>query len=296
MAHFCEERNLNSALIIGCGDIGRRVAALCQARGAAVSALTRNPDTLAAYGVTAYVGDLDQPAALPSLPSAGAALFYFAPPPADGIDEPRLRNFLHHIAGAAPAKLIYISTSGVYGDCGGAWVSERTPARPGTDRARRRYAAELLLRDWERENGVPAVILRVGGIYGPGRLPLERLRRGAPVLRKEDCGHTNRIHADDLAAVCLAAAEHGTAGALYNVSDGHPSSMTDYFNQVAARWGLPPPPEIGMAEARERLSAEMMSYLNESRRMDNRKMLVELGVRLRYPTLADGLAAIPVDA
>lgn len=295
MAHFQRERNLDPVLIIGCGDIGRRVAALCLAEGAQVSALTRSADTaeeLAALGIAPRLGDLDRPETLSGLPSGGATVFYFAPPPAHGTGEPRLQNFLGSIEKALPAKLIYISTSGVYGDCKGAWVTEDTPAQPNTDRARRRLAAEMRLREWERRQGVAVIALRVGGIYGPGRLPRERIAKGTPVLREEDCGYTNRIHADDLAAVCLAAAQRGGEGGLYNVSDGHPGTMTQYFDQVADLYRLPRPPRVSFEEARSRLSAEMMSYLEESRRLDNRKMLRELSVRLRYPSLREGLAAI----
>jgi len=287
---------LDSILIIGCGDIGRRVAAHYRQRGITVSAVTRShatAETLAKQGLLSLVGDLDRPDSLPVLSGKDRLVFYFAPPPAQGEDDPRLRTFLNHIDGEElPRKLVYISTSGVYGDCRGAWVTEDTPPKPNTARARRRLAAENLLRDWEHRSGVPVVILRVGGIYGPGRLPMERLRQGAPVLREQDCGYTNRIHADDLAAACVAAAERGQG--IYNVSDGHPTTMSDYFNKVADRCGLPRPPQIGFAEAHNRLSAEMMSYLQESRRLDNRKMLEELGVSLRYPSLSEGLADIAV--
>ncbi len=290
MAHFRRERNLNPVLIIGCGDIGRRVAALCRTRGARVSALTRGAAAaeLSTLGITPHAGDLDAPATLPPLPSADAAVFYFAPPPAQGEGDPRLLAFLRHIAAAPrPAKLIYISTSGVYGDHRGGWVTEDTPPNPSTDRARRRLAAETALRAWAENSGTPLVILRVGGIYGPGRLPVDRIRKATPVLRAEQCGYTNRIHADDLAAVCLAAASRGHG--IYNVSDGQPSTMTDYFNGVADLYGLPRPPQISLEEAKRQLSAEMMSYLEESRRMENNKMLRELEVQLRYPSLAAGL-------
>ena len=284
---------LDSILIIGCGDIGRRVAHLYRRHDTPVFALTRNTttaETLPSQGITAYVGDLDHPDTLPKLPSTHSLLFYFASPPARGEDDPRLRGFLNHIPREGlPRKMIYISTSGVYGDCQGAWVTELSPPKPGTDRARRRLAAERLLQDWERTHGIPIVILRVGGIYGPGRLPVERLRQGEPVLREQECGYTNRIHADDLAAVCVSAAAHGHG--IYNVSDGQPSTMTDYFNRVADLYGLPRPQQIDFSEAQAHLSAEMMSYLKESRRLDNSKMIKELHVRLRYPNLSAGLAA-----
>lgn len=285
-------KTLETALIIGYGDIGRRVAALCQLRGWRVHALTRHAVTatqISAAGRPGYVGDLDQPDKFPALPTADSLIFYFAPPPPQGEGDPRIRAFLSAIPReSAPRKIIYISTSGVYGDCQGAWVTEASAVKPATDRARRRLAAENLLRDWEQRNNVPAVILRVGGIYGPGRLPIERLRRGTPVLCEQDCGYTNRIHADDLAEVCVAAAERGHG--MYNVSDGHPGTMTDYFNRVADLYGLPRPTQISLDQAKNALSKEMMSYLAESRRLDNRRLLNELGVNLRYPSLQEGLA------
>lgn len=285
---------LDSILIIGCGDIGRRVANLYRGRCVPVAALTRHRTTAEAQpsqSFTAFVGDLDQPKTLPGLPTRDSLVFYFVPPPKHGEGDPRLRVFLSRITHQAlPRKLIYISTSGVYGDCQGAWVAENAAPKPGTDRARRRLAAETLLQEWEQAYGIPSAILRVGGIYGPQRLPVDRLRQGAPALHEQECGYTNRIHADDLAAVCVAAAERGQG--IYNVSDGNPSTMTDYFNRVADLYGLPRPPQITLAEAQTHLSVEMMSYLNESRRLDNSKMLGELHVRLRYPSLREGLAGV----
>jgi nucleoside-diphosphate-sugar epimerase len=287
-------KTLETVLIIGYGDIGRRVGDLCRQRGWTVHALTRQTVTarqISASGPIFHGGDLDHPATLPILPTAGGLIFYFAPPPAHGAGDPRLSAFLSAIPRTAlPRKIVYISTSGVYGDCRGRWVTEESAVKPNTDRARRRLAAENLLRDWERvNNGLPAVILRVGGIYGPGRLPVERLRRGIPALREEDCGYSNRIHADDLAAICVAAAERGHG--IYNVSDGCPGTMTEYFNKVADLYGLPRPTQVGLDQAGISLSREMMSYLMESRRLDNHRMLNDLHVSLRYPTLDVGLAA-----
>ncbi len=283
-----------AVLIVGCGDIGRRVARLYGAGGDAVVAVVRRPAAaadLAAEGIASLVADLDDPATLAELPTGGALVFYLAPPPSPGVADPRINAFLDGPARARPpARVVYISTSAVYGDCGGQWVSEeRTPA-PTTDRGRRRLAAERALLDWQRTTGVPAVILRVPGIYGPGRLPERRLREGLPVLRPEDSPYTNRIHADDLAAVCAAAAERGRPGAAYNVSDGHPSTMTDYFNRIADLLALPRPPTVDMAEARRVLSPGMLSFLQDSRRLDNRRMREELGVTLRYPELDAGLS------
>jgi len=168
-------------------------------------------------------------------------------------------------------------------------VTEDRPPNPQVDRARRRLAAETALRRWSATSGVPSVILRVPGIYGPQRLPVERLRAGEPVLREEQSPFSNRIHADDLARVCVAAARSRRPSAVYNVSDGHPTSMTDFFHCVADRLGIPRPPAITLEEARRRLGGGMLSYLAESRRIDNRRMLAELGVELRYPDLDAGL-------
>ena len=277
--------------IVGCGDIGLRVAHLWQARGVPVGALARSAATAArlrAAGVIPTPGDLDRPDSLCALPLVGAVVYYFAPPPPQGREDGRRRAFVAAMT-MRPTRVVYIGTSGVYGDHGGDRVDEETAPSPATDRARRRLDAEQTLRAWGRENKVPVVILRVGGIYGPGRWPLERLRKGMPVLREEECGYTNRIHADDLAAVCVAAAERGGADRIYNVSDGTDGTMTQYFYAVADRFGIPRPPAITMVEAQQRLSPAMLSYLTESRRMDNRRMLDELGVSLRYPDLAAGL-------
>jgi nucleoside-diphosphate-sugar epimerase len=282
-------------LIVGCGDIGRRVAALELAAGQRVAALARSEATASALrqrGLEALRGDLDAPASLSGLPAHVPVLYYFAPPPATGEGDPRLSALLAALpADALPERAVYISTSGVYGDCGGAWVDEDWPLNPRTDRARRRAAAERALLDWGGLRGVACVVLRVPGIYGPDRLPKERLRRGLPVVDEREAPYSNRIHADDLAQACCAAARRGRAGAAYNASDGHPTTMTDYFQRVADALGLPRPPAIGMEQARRTFSPGMLSFLDESKRLDNRRMLSELGVALRYPDLASGLAA-----
>jgi nucleoside-diphosphate-sugar epimerase len=166
--------------------------------------------------------------------------------------------------------------------------------RPGrrrrwADRSLRRWDAEETLRAWSREAGAELVILRVAGIYGPGRLPLERIRQGLPLAREEDSPWSNRIHADDLVAACVAAMARGEPGRVYNVCDGHPSTMTDYFLRVADAAGLPRPPLVSISEAAGVLSPGMMSYLAESRRLSNRRLREELGVNLSHPDLAQGL-------
>ncbi len=282
-----------TVVIVGCGYVGGVVARLEQARGARVVGVVRSTsgcERLAAAGIEPVQADLDA-TPLPSLPLAGARLYYFLPPPPRGRDDPRLAGFLAAMAPESlPERVVLISTTGVYGDCGGAWVDESRPPAPQADRAHRRFAAEQALRGWSAVSGVPGVILRVPGIYGPGKLPLERLRRGEPVLREADAPWSNRVHVEDLAQACVAAMDRGHPGAVYNVSDGHPSTMTDYFNRVADAAGLPRPPAISLAEAGAQLSEGMRSYLAESKRLDIRRMREELGVEPRYADLDEGLA------
>lgn len=286
---------ISSVFIVGCGDMGERVAQLWLARGLTVSGLARSPASrlrLEAKGITAVPGDLDDVRSLTALPAHKALIYYFAPPPLGGHTDPRMGHFLGAVPpDRLPNKIVYLSTSGVYGDHQGGWVNEDTPPHPQTLRAQARIKAETTLLDWGQIKKVPVVILRVGGIYGPGRLPIGRIQQGQPVVRRQEAPYTNRIHADDLARVCVAAAERGANRRIYNVCDGEHSTMSDYFNAVADSLGLPRPPQISLAEAQRTLSPEMLSYLNESRRMDNRRLREELGVTLLYPTLEAGLAA-----
>ncbi|MGD8999858.1 MAG: NAD(P)H-binding protein [Granulosicoccaceae bacterium] len=278
--------------IVGCGDIGRRVAARLRAAGQAVSGLVASPVSCAALraaGIEAVEANLDDPASLPGTALDGVQVFYFAPPPKQGRTDSRMRNWLAALGATRPAKIVAISTTGVYGDVGGDWVTEDTPLAPGADRAWRRVDMETAVRQWGRQHDVPVVILRVPGIYSCERLPLERLRKGLPVLTPDEAGYTNRIHADDLAAIAIAAMQRAPADSVYNVSDGQPGTMTDYFNTIADHFGLPRPPQISLAEATTRVSAGMLSYLRESRRISNSKMREELGVTLQYPDLQAGL-------
>ncbi len=183
-----------------------------------------------------------------------------------------------------------MSTTGVYGDAAGGSVDESSPVAPGNDRSRRRVAAEQAVRAWCDARGVRWVVLRVPGIYGPDRLPLERLQRGEPALRPEDSGPANRIHVDDLVAACVAAIEHPVGG-VFNVGDGDHASTTVFLQVTAGLAGLPPPTLVSLAEARGRISPGMLAYLVESRRVDTSRMLNELGVVPRYPSVASGVAA-----
>ena len=287
---------MNAVFIVGCGDIGRRVAALCLARGQAVTGLVQSEASAAQLrqaGITPLQANLDDPETLGAVTCAGQAVYYFVAPPAEGETDPRMAHFIAGIAAdRLPQRIVYISTTGVYGDCGGAWITEEQPVNPRTPRGKRRLDAEKALRAWSAQTGVPVVILRVPGIYGPGRLPAERIRKGLPVLREEDAPYSNRIHADDLARICVAAMQRGTPGAVYNVADDQPTTMSHYFNRLADVLGLPRPPAVSMSEAREQLTAAMLSFIEESRRIDNRKMREELGVELQYPDLESGLAAM----
>lgn len=288
---------MKTVLIVGCGDIGERVGGLYRQKNVPVTGLVRSVESvhrLQQAGITPLQADLGQRTGLgtqTALPTEAATVFYLAPPPNEGDTDPLLRQFLAAIAAdALPEKLVLLSTTAVYGDCQGAWIDETHPLNPQTARGRRRLDAEQFAGEWSQQTGVPVVILRVGGIYGSGRLPIERIRQGLPILNEAESPFTNRIHQDDLARICVAAAERGIAGEVYNVADGQPGTMSAYFKAIARAYGLPLPPEVGMAEARRVMSAGMLSYLQESRRLNNHKLLAELGVELRYPNLTAGLA------
>lgn len=284
---------ITDVLIVGCGDIGERVAGLERSAGRHVTGLARSEASarrLRAAGIQPITADLDMPASLRNLPVKGALVYYFAPPPEKGVTDPRMETFISVLdSSGLPTRVVLISTTGVYGDCRGEWVTEDRPPNPQADRARRRLAAETVLRRWSETSGVPIVILRVPGIYGRGYLPEKRLRAGEPVLREEESPFSNRIHADDLARVCFIAGHHDNPGILYNVSDGHPTTMTDFFYRVADMLGIPRPPAITLEQARQQLGEGMLSYLAESKRIDNRRLREELGVELMYPDLAAGL-------
>ena len=288
-----EENKIEEVLIIGCGDMGVRVALLLQPTGCKVSGLARSEESakrLRGFGIEPVRGNLDDAASLAKLPTAGKLVFYFASPPGGGPIDGRMRKFCQALPpGQLPDKVVYISTSGVYGDCGGEWVTEETPINPQTSRAKRRADAEATLQEWGKQYDVPVVILRVTGIYGPGRLPLARIHQGHPILHEEESPPTNRIHADDLAVVCVRAAEKGVAGDIFNVSDGRPGTMTQFFNAVSTIFDLPRLPQVDMIEAKKVMNPMMLSYLMETRRMDNRKMVEQLGVTLKHPDIESGL-------
>lgn len=282
-------------LVVGSGDVACR-AIPWLARRARVFALARRREQfgpLRALGATPVAGDLDRPETLVRLGGLADTVLYTAPPPAQGNDDPRIRHLVCALQrrGSLACRLVYISTSGVYGDCGGARVPETRAAKPASARARRRLAAERALRRFGARSGCRVSILRAPGIYAAGRLPLERLRRGDPVLDDGDDVFTNHVHADDLAMLCCLAMFRGRPNRSYNACDGGELKMGDYFDQVADAFALARPPRISRERARALLSPTTLSFMSESRRLDNGRIRNELRVRLRYPDVASGLAA-----
>lgn len=280
-------------LIIGYGDIGARAAALLSGRYR-IYALARSAAGISrarGQGVIPVSGDLDHPATLERLGGLAHAVLHFAPPQRQGKHDLRTRNLLAALAkrGSLPQRLVYISTTGVYGDCAGGSVDETRAPRPTTARAVRRADAEAALRDWGRRHGAKISILRVPGIYAAGRLPVERLENRIPALRAEEDGYTNHIHADDLARIVAAALRRGRPGRVYNAADDEPMKMADYFDLVADHHQLERPPRISREQAQREISPAMLSYMAESRRIANDRIKNELGVRLRYRSVKEGL-------
>lgn len=280
---------MSHTLIIGCGDTGLRVAARAVAAGERVTALVRSRASAARarrVGALALEWDLDDKPPETALLASADRLIYSAPPPRQGTVDTRMAGVCEALAGHRPATA-YISTSGVYGDHGGGWVDEDTPMAPGSDRAQRRVDAETRLREAVPE----AVILRAPGIYGPGRLPVDRILAGEPVLDDSAHAWTNRIHIDDLGALVWKAVNERWAHRLYNATDGTPTSRTAYSDTLAELLGTDPPPRIDWAEAEQRFSAMRLSFLSESRRMTNARLLRDTGYRFLFTDYRDGLIA-----
>jgi nucleoside-diphosphate-sugar epimerase len=285
-------------LIIGCGDVALRAIPLLRKRYR-VYALVRESATCLAkcaalreLGVQPLLGDLDDRNSLARISGLADAVLHFAPPPNNGVQDTRTCNLLSTLSqGKPPKRLVYISTSGVYGDCDGAWVNETHPLKATSPRSQRRVDAEKQIRVWARRNQVNATILRVPGIYAADRLPLSRLQQGTPGIVDGEDSYTNHIHADDLARISLAALQYGKSCRVYHASDDSHLKMGEYFDSVADAFGLPRVPRISRAEAQSVLSEMMLSFMNESRRLTNTRMKQELKVVLRYPTVADGLKA-----
>jgi nucleoside-diphosphate-sugar epimerase len=265
-------------LIAGYGDIARRARPLLESRFEC-RLLTR------AQGM-----DLDRPASLAALAPADAVL-HCAPPPATGAADTRTVNLLAALESTRilPTRFVYISTSGVYGDCAGALVDETRAINPRSERGKRRADAEARLALWCSARGIALVVLRAPGIYAADRLPVERLRVGTPVLHDADDVYTNHIHAEDLAAICVRALEPEAPAGIYNASDDSQLKMGEWFDLLADTLGLPRPPRIARAEAASRVPPALLSFMSESRRLDNTLLKRTLGIRLRYPTVQEGL-------
>jgi len=306
-------------LIVGCGDVGQRIAGLLGSRwrvfGTARSKATA--DELRRLGIQPVTADLDHRRTLARAAGLANWTLYLAPPPNTGAADPRLGHWLT-AHGAAQAKragtskpsprLVYMSTTGVYGDRAGGWVSETTPVQPTTPRAKRRVDAEQQIRQaikrrrpggrlgrrLERPPSLQANILRVPGIYAAERLPEERLRNRLPVADGTGDGYTNHIHADDLARLTVLGLMRMRSGRVFNTVDQSDLRTGQWLDMVADTLGLPPPPRVPKAELAQHLTPMMLSFLSESRRIDGRRALRELRARLRWPTVEDFLKSYSV--
>jgi nucleoside-diphosphate-sugar epimerase len=279
-------------LIIGCGDVGMRLIPLLRSRFR-VFALTSQSERLSelrSAGVIPILGNLDSPQSLYRLKGLADIVVHLAPPPLQGSIDQRTRNLVAILP--RHGRLVYVSTTGVYGDCKGAYFDETRPVAPVNARAERRVDAERVLRRWARHHEGKLSILRVPGIYAADRLPLERLRQGTPALLDSDDVYTNHIHADDLAQIIALALFRAQPLRVYHTVDDSALKMGDYFDQVATAFKLPLPPRVPRAELSKQISPMLLSFMSESRRLSNDRMKTELGVRLRWPAVSDLLASL----
>jgi len=287
-------------LIVGSGNIALRLAPLFK-NNYRIFGLYRNADnigTLRSNGITPIYGDLDFAQTLKKISGIAQLVIHLAPPPSEGLRDNRTTHLLSalsrqskNVAAILPQRLIYISTTGVYGNCQGDWINETRAVNPFNDRAIRRVDAEKQIRFWGKRNNVAVSILRVPGIYAADRLPLARLQQGLPALIENEDSYTNHIHADDLARIIYAAAQYGKPGRLYHACDDSNLKMGAYFDLVADHFGYPHPPRVTREEAQKRISLGMMSFMRESRRIENSRIKKELYVNLLYPTVEAGVIA-----
>ncbi|AMO22271.1 NAD-binding protein [Ramlibacter solisilvae] len=288
-------------LIVGCGDVGMRVARELGGR-VTLRALSSSPSRVAelrAAGITPLIGNLDEPRSLARLAGLATRLVHLAPPATEHSGawwlDWRTLSLMRVIARRGrPASCVYASTSGVYGDCGGERVQEFRPLQPRTPRAQRRLDAERLMRHFGRR-AARVSLLRVPGIYAADRPggPRERLLRAHPVLEAADDVYTSHIHADDLARALLAALWRGAPQRIYNICDDTQLKLGDYYDLAADVYGLPRPRRVSRVAAADELPLSVLSFMNESRRLDNSRLKRELRVRLRFPTVGEGLRSAP---
>ena len=292
-------------LIVGCGDVGLRLAEQLRASAARlrILATARRPEQLAAIrrtGATALNCNLDDRRSLKRLAGLSRWLVHLAPPPNEGAVDTRSNALIAACARAAwrartdgaPFRWSYVSTSGVYGDHQGAWVGETSRLAPANLRSVRRLAAERSLRAFGRRTSARVALLRAPGIYAENRLPVERLRQGLPALVNEEDVYTNHIHAGELARACWLALWRGRPGRSYNVSDDTRMRMGEYFDTVADALKLPRPRRLPMADLAQAVSPMMLSFMRESRRLRNDRMKTELRMRLRIPDVRSLLASV----
>jgi nucleoside-diphosphate-sugar epimerase len=291
-ARFRRER----VLIVGCGDVGLRVAGQLRnrVRLLALTSSSGRAGELRSKGITPLLGNLDKKSSLMRLAGIATRVVHLAPPPSEGWVDSRTHALLCVLRmRQKPVCVVYGSTSGVYGNCDGDWVTETRPVNANTPRAHRRVDAETRLRFWGRSAMTRVSILRIPGIYAKDReggTPRARLLKATPVLQEQDDVFTNHIHADDLARACCLALWRGAAQRVYNVNDDSSMKMGDYFDLAADLYGLPRPPRIAREGATEQLPLMLLSFMSESRRMDNTRMKKELCLPLRYPTVLSGLS------
>ena len=279
-------------LILGCGDVGMRLLPLLRDRFrifAVTTQETRQQD-LRAAGAIPIIADLDRPVTLARIARLASTIVHLVPPQSEGVADRRTRNLTAILPDHA--TLIYVSTSGVYGDCGGERIDETRSLHPHNARAVRRVDAERTLRTWARRSHSRLGILRVPGIYAENRLPIERLQKGTPALLAAEDVYTNHIHADDLARIIAAALFRSQPGRVYHAVDDSDMKMGDYFDAVADVMLLPRPPRLARAVLQHQVSPMLLSFMSESRRLANERLKTELGIRLFYPTVADGLKTI----
>ncbi len=288
---------MRNVLVIGCGDVALRTIPLLTPRYK-VFALIRKQEyqtRLRVLGATPIMGDLDNRHSLARIAGISELVLHFAPPPKEGMCDSRTRNLLSALSHTRkrctklPKRIVYISTSGVYGDCDGAWVSETQSLNAKNGRALRRVDAEQQVRSWARRNRVKASILRVPGIYAAERLPLSRIKSGSPCIVADEDSYTNHIHADDLGRISIAALQRGKPCRIYHASDDSHLKMGEYFDLVADAFNLPRMPRISRADAQQKLSPMLLSFMNESRRLTNDRLTHELKVVLKFRTVQSTL-------
>ena len=281
-------------LIIGYGDIGARVAALLLPtyrvyalirKGAA----SKEAEDVRKSGVFPVFGDLDNRQSLRRIACIAPTIFHFAPPPLNGQEDTRTKNLLAALNGQVVNRLIYISTTGVYGDCNGAYVDETRPLKPQSPRAVRRVHAEAQLRAWALRTGAKLAILRAPGIYSATALPIARLQAATPAIVDAEDSYSSHIHADDLSSAAVTAMRHAGSSRAYNIADNSRLKMGEYFDAVAQAASLPAPPRLPRAQVQAQVSPMLWSFMQESRRIVNARMLKELQLKLRWPTVFDFL-------